>query len=192
MAFSVDEKLSPISVAARNGIASELPMKPIGTRSDLTGALRDLQDQLRGQTVQAILLFSDGRQVGGEAQPAAAGSVLGAPLFAPTEIVPGSGVISAARASSGDGIGGSSLVEGTGGVVPRLIWPLLGTKPGSVVALGSAAWAASVAASNKAGAKTSGERARKRAWVMRTSIGCAEPTAQPPPELHEFGMPGSA
>jgi hypothetical protein len=44
--------------------------------------LRDLQDQLRGQTVQAIVMLSDGRQVGGESQPAAAGSALGAPLFA--------------------------------------------------------------------------------------------------------------
>ncbi len=82
IAFSLNEKLSPIPIATQNGVASALPMRPVGLRSDLTGGLRDLQDQLRGQTVQAILLFSDGRQVGGEAQPAAAGSVLGAPLFA--------------------------------------------------------------------------------------------------------------
>src|SRR6185503_9306110 len=62
------------------------------------------------------------------AVPVVTGAV-GAPLLAPTEIVPCSGAISAARASSGDGIGGSSLVEGTAGAVPRLIWPLLGTKP---------------------------------------------------------------
>jgi hypothetical protein len=82
VAFAIDEKLSPISVANQNGLVNQLPMRPVGSRSDLTGALRDLQDQLRGQTVQAILLFSDGRQVGGEAHPAAAGSALGAPLFA--------------------------------------------------------------------------------------------------------------
>ncbi|HTL29147.1 MAG TPA: hypothetical protein VL282_08000 [Tepidisphaeraceae bacterium] len=82
VAFSVDERLSPISVASKDGLVNALPMAPTGARSDLSGALRDLQDQLRGQTVQAILLFSDGRQVGGESHPAAAGSALGAPLFA--------------------------------------------------------------------------------------------------------------
>jgi len=60
-----------------------LLVAPDGARSDLTGGLREVLDRLRHQGVQAVVVFTDGQQVGAEAAVSSAlvGGT-GAPVFA--------------------------------------------------------------------------------------------------------------
>jgi hypothetical protein len=53
-----------------------------GDQSDILGAVQSVRERLRGQSVQAIVLISDGREVGGDAESGKALAVNGPPVFA--------------------------------------------------------------------------------------------------------------
>ncbi len=53
-----------------------------GDQSDILGAVQSVRERLRGQPVQAIVLVSDGRQVGGDSDAGKALQLNGPPVFA--------------------------------------------------------------------------------------------------------------
>src|SRR5204863_2117767 len=74
--YAVGPDLSPIPLRGPSGEpVRRLLVDADGTRSDLTGGLRDALFQLRHQPIRAVLLFTDGRQVG--AETSIASSLLG-------------------------------------------------------------------------------------------------------------------
>ncbi len=64
-AIGPDVAVLPLRGNGKN--VSRLLVAPDGVRSDLTGGLREVLEQLRYLNVQAVVLFSDGRQTGAEA-----------------------------------------------------------------------------------------------------------------------------
>ena len=80
--FSVAETSQPLGLRSGEVPVQRLLIEPTGSGSDLTSAVREVIDTLRGQPIQAIVLLSDGRQVGGESVVASTLSVSGVPIFA--------------------------------------------------------------------------------------------------------------
>ncbi len=62
--FTFSDDLTPLPLEDDSGALRSLPLEFAGSRSDLTGALRAVREKMQGQPVQAVVLFSDGRQVG--------------------------------------------------------------------------------------------------------------------------------
>lgn len=79
--FSVAEDVAPLPLKAGGRPVAKLLTSPDGARSDLTGALRDVFDRFKGEPVQAAVLFSDGRQVGGDPTVASGLFASGVPIF---------------------------------------------------------------------------------------------------------------
>lgn len=76
LAYAVGSSVVPLGLRDTAGQpARRLIVTPDQTHSDLTGTLQSVLNQLRYQSVQAVVLFSDGRQVG--SQTAIASSILG-------------------------------------------------------------------------------------------------------------------
>jgi hypothetical protein len=67
----------------------EVQIDPAGATSDITGAVRNLLRGLSGRDVQAVVLLSDGRQVGGDEPANADMSALRAPVFTIATAPPG-------------------------------------------------------------------------------------------------------
>jgi hypothetical protein len=79
--FSVAEDLAPLALRGGEAPVKRLLLEPTGRASDLTAAVRQAMETLRGRPIQAIVLLSDGRQVGGEAAVASGLSASGVPVF---------------------------------------------------------------------------------------------------------------
>lgn len=87
-AFTFDDDLRPLGALR---VGDDGAVVASGARSDITGMPREAVRRIRGRAVQAVVLLSDGRQVGGDDQAAAAAdlSALGAPLYAVPIAPPG-------------------------------------------------------------------------------------------------------
>ncbi len=75
MTFGFADRARPIS-----GSASAIN-DSTGDRSDIVGAVQAVRERMRGQAVQAIVLISDGRQVGGDTEAARTLENAGPPVF---------------------------------------------------------------------------------------------------------------
>jgi hypothetical protein len=89
--FADGDELVPLALAARNELNVDLTAD--GARSDVAGAVRAAMNRMAGRAVQAIVVLSDGRQVGGEAggveAVASDVSASGVPIFAVQAAAPG-------------------------------------------------------------------------------------------------------
>jgi hypothetical protein len=82
--FSFDDDVAPLpwSATAR-GKDDALDLAPIGSRTDVAAALRGAMQRMGARPVQAIVLITDGRQVGADADGLAADLAAGGvPVFA--------------------------------------------------------------------------------------------------------------
>jgi hypothetical protein len=81
--FAIGPRVLPLPLRGAGGRSvGRIVFSPDGARSDLTGGLRDVMDRLRHQNVQAVVLFSDGRQVGAETSIASSLMGSGIPVYA--------------------------------------------------------------------------------------------------------------
>jgi hypothetical protein len=72
------------------GQTESLNLQPSGDRSDLAGALRAVMSRMGSRPVQAVVVLSDGRQVGDDTDPAAGDALtLSVPVFAVESAAPG-------------------------------------------------------------------------------------------------------
>jgi hypothetical protein len=78
--YTFADTLQPLPGTA--AAATQPAMEANGLRSDLTRALRAAADRMKGRAVQAIVVLSDGRQVGGESGVASSLAQGGAPVYA--------------------------------------------------------------------------------------------------------------
>ena len=78
--YSFADTLQPLPGTA--AAASQPALEANGLRSDLAGALRASLDRMKGRPTQAIVVLSDGRQVGGESGVASSLAQAGAPVYA--------------------------------------------------------------------------------------------------------------
>ena len=81
--FAADVK--PVSSPTSGGFR----LQSLGSESDVTGSVREVMRELRSHDVQAVVLLSDGRQVGGETPANGDLSALRAPVFAVAAAPPG-------------------------------------------------------------------------------------------------------
>ncbi|MGE5611373.1 MAG: hypothetical protein ACM359_19140, partial [Bacillota bacterium] len=79
--FTLADGLLPLSLNRENLAASPAPIEPRGMISDLSGGLRQSLQRFAGQPVQAVVLFSDGRQVGARDSFPAGLLPSGVPIF---------------------------------------------------------------------------------------------------------------
>jgi hypothetical protein len=80
--FSITDSLTALPLRDTTGVIRDFASEPRGRGTDLSGALRSLREKMQGLPVQAIVLFSDGRQVGGDAELTTSVGAAGAPVFA--------------------------------------------------------------------------------------------------------------
>lgn len=89
--FAIDNGLLPITFSSRGRMLSTLPIKADGNESDLTGAVTNAVASLIGRPIRAVVLFSDGRQVGGRNDIVSGLAPSGVPVFtvgvAPREVL---------------------------------------------------------------------------------------------------------
>jgi len=81
MAMGIDDELLPITPRRGSDSTPEFPAEPTGAGSDLTGGVRKALAQMARQPVQAVVLFSDGRQVGASAPIQSGLLASGIPIF---------------------------------------------------------------------------------------------------------------
>jgi hypothetical protein len=79
--FTFAQDLQPISPGA-GAAATQAHVAAWGERSDITGAVRAAADRVKGRSVQAIVVLTDGRQIGGDGGVASALTSVGAPVYA--------------------------------------------------------------------------------------------------------------
>jgi hypothetical protein len=81
--FAVGARVTPLPLRGAGGQpVRRLLIEPDDPRSDLTGGVRDALDRMRHQRVQAVVLFTDGRQVGAAASIASSLMGSGVPVYA--------------------------------------------------------------------------------------------------------------
>ncbi|HEV2292435.1 MAG TPA: hypothetical protein VGR35_01185 [Tepidisphaeraceae bacterium] len=78
--YSFAETLQPMPVIPAP--TSRPAVNPTGLRSDIAGAVRAVGERMKGRLLQAIVVLSDGRQVGGESEVASALGSAGIPVYA--------------------------------------------------------------------------------------------------------------
>jgi hypothetical protein len=81
LGFGVGDRVTPFSPRDSAASASAAPLAATGSISNLTGGVRAVLDHLQGTAVRAVVLFSDGRQVGGEAAVPSSLSASGVPVY---------------------------------------------------------------------------------------------------------------
>lgn len=64
--YAIGAHATPVALRGGGQNVRRILLNPDGNKSDLTGGLREVMDQLRYQPLQSVVLFSDGRQVGAE------------------------------------------------------------------------------------------------------------------------------
>ncbi|HEY8668676.1 MAG TPA: hypothetical protein VIL86_18660 [Tepidisphaeraceae bacterium] len=80
--FAIAQNVSPLPLRGAGEPVKRLVASPEGESSDLTGMVPAALERLRGQGVRAVVLFSDGRQVGGEQSVSSGMLPSGVPMFA--------------------------------------------------------------------------------------------------------------
>jgi hypothetical protein len=92
--FAFDENVTPLPWSGRGGGGggggdTTVDLAPTGSRTDIAGALRTAMQRMGTRAVQAIVLISDGRQVGADSDGLAADlSAAGVPVFAVAAAAP--------------------------------------------------------------------------------------------------------
>jgi hypothetical protein len=79
--YALADDIQPLPLRGGGQPVRRLLAQPDGLRSDLTGGLRQAIARLAGQPLQAIVIFSDGRQVGGDPDMVSAITAAGVPIF---------------------------------------------------------------------------------------------------------------
>ena len=77
--YSFADALRPLQGTA--AAATQPSVEPADARTDVAGSVRAASDRMRGRRVQAIVLLTDGRQVGGESTVASTLSGSGTPVY---------------------------------------------------------------------------------------------------------------
>ncbi|HEV8606179.1 MAG TPA: hypothetical protein VGQ99_12475 [Tepidisphaeraceae bacterium] len=80
-AMGIGDEVLPMTAHRGANSTLEFPAEPTGASSDLTGGIRKALQQLGRQPVQAVVLFSDGRQVGASAPIQSGLLASGVPIF---------------------------------------------------------------------------------------------------------------
>lgn len=81
--FAVGEHVTPLPLRGAGGQSvRRLLVDPDAVRSDLTGGVREALDRMRHQGVQAVVFFTDGRQVGAAGSIASSLMGSGVPVYA--------------------------------------------------------------------------------------------------------------
>ena len=83
--YSFAAEVKPVVSPLSGGFRAQ----SLGSESDVTGSIREVMRELRSHDVQAVVLLSDGRQVGGESPVNGDLSALRAPVFAVAAAPPG-------------------------------------------------------------------------------------------------------
>ncbi len=81
LVFGFGDRISPFSAQPEGVTPSPQPVVAEGSVSNLTGAVQTLLDQLTGTAVRAVVVLTDGRQVGGDAMVPSGLSVSGVPVY---------------------------------------------------------------------------------------------------------------
>jgi hypothetical protein len=76
-AFGISDRVIPIPTA---GHETE-PLSSDGTITNLTGGIRAVLESLKASPPRAVVLFSDGRQVNADGDPATVAAIQGIPIF---------------------------------------------------------------------------------------------------------------
>ena len=79
--FGFAEHLAPLPLRGGGRPVQRLMLEPDGRQSDLGGAVPAALEAIRGQSVRAVIVFSDGRQVGGDESVPSGLMNLGVPVF---------------------------------------------------------------------------------------------------------------
>lgn len=79
--YAVADDVQPLPLRGGATPVRRLLVQPDGLRSDLIGGVRQAMARLGGQPMQAIVIFSDGRQVGGDPDLTSAITAAGVPIF---------------------------------------------------------------------------------------------------------------
>jgi hypothetical protein len=79
--YTFSDHLAPLPLRRQGSPLRHLNLDATGSASDLTGAIAAAQRANRGRKIQAILLFSDGRQIGGTTPLQTSLRAAGAPVF---------------------------------------------------------------------------------------------------------------
>jgi hypothetical protein len=111
-AFGIADDMKPIPLRDQKSVLARLPAQPDGRGTDLSAALRAVREKMEGQPVQAIVLFSDGRQIGGDSQLTASLSAVSAPVFTVSAAAPVKRDVAVAQV-----IGPHTLLAGQNGTV---------------------------------------------------------------------------
>jgi hypothetical protein len=81
--FSFADSFFAVPLQRQDGSSlKSIPIAATGAQSNISAALSAIRDKMQGKPVQAIVLFSDGRQVGTESDLAPILSTSAAPIFA--------------------------------------------------------------------------------------------------------------
>lgn len=82
LGFGISDRVTPFSpYQATASATADTPLAATGTITNLTGGVRAVLDHLQGTAVRAVVLFSDGRQVGGDATVPSSLSASGVPVY---------------------------------------------------------------------------------------------------------------
>lgn len=89
IAYAVSDGVTPVALARGRDVKPQLPTAPDGLGSDVAGAVAAALAKTAGRPVRAVVLLSDGRQVGGEAAVVSGLTPAGVPVFAVAVAPPG-------------------------------------------------------------------------------------------------------
>jgi hypothetical protein len=79
--YAIGSELQPLALSGGREAERQIPWRAAAPRSDLTGAVAAAQELASRHPVKAIVLFSDGRQVGGRGDLTSAVRPSGVPVF---------------------------------------------------------------------------------------------------------------
>ena len=81
LGFGVGERITPFSPRQDSASPATVPLPATGNASNLTGAVQAMLDHFQGTALRALVLFSDGRQVGGDVTVPSGLSASGVPVY---------------------------------------------------------------------------------------------------------------
>lgn len=79
--FEFADDVTVVPLEDEQGALPSLPLELGGTGTNLTAALRSIRERMQGQPIQAIVMFSDGQQVGPEGRLGQVLAASSAPVF---------------------------------------------------------------------------------------------------------------
>jgi hypothetical protein len=81
LGFAVGDRVTPFSPKQDAASATTMPVPADGNTSNLTGAVQAVLDHFQGTPLRALVLYSDGRQVGGDVTVPSGLSASGVPVY---------------------------------------------------------------------------------------------------------------